>query len=60
MICLRPLSELSGQTRLQREQENVKTLQMLGKWQTAEQLFAAGGKKTSIMESAEELMVFLG
>ena len=58
MICLRPLSELSGQTGLQREQENVKTLQMLGKWQTAEQLFAAGG--TSIMESAEELMVFLG
>ena len=43
--------------RLRREQENVNTLKLLGKWQTADELET--NKKTAVMESAEELIMFL-
>lgn len=56
-LCLAPLSDLSEEMRLRREQENVNTLKLLGKWQTADELET--NKKTAVMESAEELIMFL-
>ena len=52
-----PTCQLSMQRKLQLEQENIKTLTMLGIWQTPEDLEKK--KKTDLMETAEELMLFL-
>ena len=54
-----PLSALGPETRIYREQENIKTLRLLGRWQTAEEIAANNGKKTAIMESSEELISYL-
>lgn len=53
-------SEVDERVRSERKRENIRILQMLGKWQTAEEIQAAGGKKSAVMESAEELIVPLG
>lgn len=55
-LKIKPLSELTHHQRLQHEQENIKTLTLLGIWQTPAQLEVQ--KKTAIMESAEELIMF--
>ena len=54
-----PLSALGPETRIYREQENIKTLRLLGRWQTAEEIAANNVKKTAIMESSEELISYL-
>ena len=55
---MKPLSEISEETRSQRKHDNIKTLTLLGKWQSLEEIDAAGGKKSLLMESAEELIMF--
>lgn len=54
-LKIKPLSALTPHQRLQHEQENIKTLTLLGIWQTPAQLEIQ--KKTAIMASAEELIM---
>ena len=55
-LKIKPLSELTHHQRLQHEQQNIQTLVSLGIWHTPAQLEVQ--KKTAIMESAEELIMF--
>lgn len=50
------MPDVDQQVRDARKRQNIHTLQTLGKWPAA----AANGKKSAVLESAEELIVFLG